>query len=291
MKKNFIKLFTVAALSLFIFTGCNVDIDNSFYRTAVTVESRPNDIIIAFPKINTTDSITIYRINAETKQPKNPTKDDPIGDEGTIIGVVYPDQYPNEEVYIFTDAYSKVGGKYSYRVRYNNPDGEYSYTKWSDTVKTEDGMGLTYELGFNNTSNLIYDAPSKSLKLDSPILWNNDVADDIKDKFNMFHLALECAEEQEAFLFPVTEEQFKAQISIPLSTIIPLSWYDKQISVKGIVAVTEIKDAPTKENKNPKAKQQIFTPATALKLFNEKNEAIEFISYASTSKEGTIPYL
>lgn len=280
MKKNLFRLFAGAALSLFIFSSCGmIDYDNGYSRTAVTVEPTTNGVSIGFPKINnSTKVISIHRYSTPLGvTPSNPTKIDPIGTEGDIIGLIYPDQYPNDEVYIFIDELSARPGKYCYRVRYTNSDDDYSYTKWSDPIdfSASSNMGLTYELILkDNTIDL---DGAYNLKLGAKTEWEDDVASNFKTDFSKIYLALKCSKENQAYLFPLNQGQADADVSIPLSTIIPLNWYDKEVTVQGLVAVKTISG-----EKAPK--QHIFTVPAVL-------TGKTTFTYSSASQENNIDYL
>lgn len=237
MKKLILTLFTSTLLFLSLFTGCNVDIVDSNYDPAPNIKTSSKTVTIGFPKIaNTTKAISIYRYDAADGTPKNT-------DTGTIIGVVYPQQFKGSEVYMFSDDYGETGKKYYYRVRYYNSKDEIIYTLWSKETEFKAGLGLSYTLGLADNT-ITYNTDDSNLKLGAAVDWNAaSKTGSEKSAFDTtYYLALSCNRKGTtdvvgAILAPLLPEQASSVQSIPLRNIIPSEFFDNEISVVGLIAV------------------------------------------------------
>lgn len=256
MKKIFSSLFICAALSLFIFTGCqNINVVDGEYRAAPNVSSSNAEIMVSIPKISAnTKSISVYRyLVTGDLLPSNEK------DSGVNIGMLFPENAPDAGSYSFGDSYAKVGKKYCYRIRYYNSESDIIYSAWSAPIEIKADYGIDYDLKLKDNS-ITYDAEEQTITIDSTIEWNDDSATQTKtvSKFdNTYYLAIRCYEAGfsakeniiGSILVKLTDDQANGE-KMKVRTLIPDNYLGNDIEIMGLVAILRKKVSDEEADKD-----------------------------------------
>ena len=268
MKKIFSSLFVYAALSLFIFTGCqNINVVDGEYRTAPNVFASETEIMVSIPRINAnTKSISVYRyLITGDLLPSNEN------DFGVNIGIFFQENAPAQGSYSFGDSYAKIGNKYCYRLRYYNSETDIVYSAWSKPIEIKTGLGIDYDLKLKDNS-ISYDSEEQTIVINSPIQWNDDSAtktETISSFDTTYYIAIKCYEAGfsareniiGSILVKLTDDQANGE-KMKVRTLIPENYLGNDIEIMGLVAILRKKVSDEEADKDKFERYTFTEPAS-----------------------------
>lgn len=250
------------ALTIFSISACKIEaVDESLIKRP-DIDSHNSSFKITVKKISDdTDYINVYRID------KSNTND------VLNIGVIFPKNFDNSNTsYIFEDIYVIRDASYKYMIRYHSKDGTYQSSEWTDYYEASFST-VTDKTNFQFTmiDNEITFTPNNGTLLfpKNPDSENSNVKkpDEITDAEPMMALKTDDG----AILFSLGKNQYDSEetTAIDLKTTLPDSYFDKEITVLGLVA--QKKDL----NSKSKVMRLYWSEPTELKISGGKNNVIK----------------
>ena len=264
MKKGYSFLFIFSVILGITFFSCKLktEEDDLYEKPAVKVAN--NQLMLIIPKVSRdTSYINVYR------RDKN-------NDEIVNIGILYhPQALEGGKFYCYEDSLVYMDHTYDYRVRYKI-NGDYHFTEWSDDTTVTSGYSETIKLKYQaNDAYFIYD------NTDSTLTITGNISEPTFQEFTTEHykpmLVVENGKSTQAFEIPSISNGHV----ITLKGLLPSSFLDTKIKVKGIVAQKTILENPS--NQNSDITSIVWTELTPLNVNGSNNKEIEVKSQTGSS--------
>lgn len=233
MKKATSFSFTILAILGITFFACKLKVEEADLYDKPGVNVTNNQVTIIIPKIsNDTKYINVYRRDKQN-------------DEVINIGILYhPLALENDNKnYCYIDTLVKIDHSYEYRVRYNVNDGYY-LSEWSDTIYIDstykaypEEQNLSYKA---NGAYFIYEKTDFTLLISGNIL----LPDFPEFRSEYYKPMLIVSTDESTQTFEISS--VANGTSIALRGLLPAKFFDKEITIQGIVAQKTVFDDPDK---------------------------------------------
>ncbi len=240
--KHSIKYSILALGCIFAFSTCQlVEITESAKISRPDLTKSTSGIIVSLKNsMQDVKYVNIYRQEV-TNYPLESDSTFPIEN----IGLVFPSS--NDTTFVYKDDLVIKSKKYRYYARLYDEDEGYTLTKWTSGIEAANGIvsdssdALKYGIGSN--TKLIYNSNDKKLTISGTILAPNAI-EDFDDKFKPA-LVFSCANGTQAITF-ISDTENESPVhngnEIHLLEILPSSFFNTDLEIKGIVAQYEEND-------------------------------------------------
>lgn len=260
--KNKFSIFYILVLFSLIFTACNLNVSDENLLDKPGIEYKNNQITVIIPKISSeTKYVNVYRQETKSGEILN-------------LGLMYqPAALVNDsKTFCFIDEIAFQNTNYKYRARYYNGKS-YTWTAWSDTVNFETSsfaLDSSKTIKYKTSAKFEYDSSNYSIKLnsnDEPVAPTfpsfkktssttpeNPTAYKIMlivSKVDTTKNESDASRYDEKQLFEISD----ITQSIALRSILPLSYMDTKISIRGIVG-QQIEYVATKDSNGKDIEEQ-----------------------------------
>lgn len=230
MKKIFFSLFTISFLFACVIFGCKFsDEDDLLSAPSIEVTS-DGKINVSREKLSdSTKYVNVDRISSQSNS------------EIVRIGTIYP-EYVTESILIFDDSLVYSGITYMYRFVYVDSDGSKYPTDWSNARKAEnsltsDNTSFSYD---TSSKSITYVVADYTLRLDDTLTAPDSSDTAIDSRLAEYEPAVILSTSTESRAFPL--ESSSSGTILSLKNVLPESFYDTAITLKGITGTYEKAD-------------------------------------------------